>query len=142
MENIADEMEYLYKAKRITYFSFTDDNFIGGSKHGNERAYMFVDELKKRNIPIRFNMEIRVTDATRDLLSALKSVGLYHVNMGIESGSQSMLDRWKKGIYVQDSINAIQIVEAVGLRYNINYILVDAYTTFAVSYTHLTLPTT
>lgn len=130
VENIADEMEYLYKAKRITYFSFTDDNFIGGSKHGNERAYMFVDELKKRNIPIRFNMEIRVTDATRDLLSALKSVGLYHVNMGIESGSQSMLDRWKKGIYVQDSINAIQIVEAVGLRYNINYILVDAYTTF------------
>ena len=130
VENIVDEMEYLYKSKSIAYFSFTDDNFIGGSKHGNERAYMFANELKKRNIPIHFNMEIRVTDVSRDLLSILKSVGLYHVNMGIESGSQSMLDRWKKGIHVQDSLNAIQIVEALGLSYNINYILVDAYSTF------------
>lgn len=110
---------------------FTDDNFVGESKNGFLRAKEFARALAQRDLDIRFNMEMRVTDVTRELLSDLKRVGLNTINLGVESGSQSMLDRWKKGITVDDSIRAIRTAESVGVNFNVNYILLDAYTTIS-----------
>lgn len=140
INNVINEIEYLCNSRQISHFIFTDDNFIGSSKAGILRAKDFVQALNERHLPIQFSMEMRVTDVSRDLLTDLLGVGLKTINLGVESGSQSMLDRWKKGIKVEDSIRAIQIAESLGVQYNINFILVDAYTTMTElmeSYTFL-----
>jgi len=88
-----------------------------------------IDALKEKRLQIKFAMEARVSDMTPDLLIPLMEAGLHHVNLGVESGNQRMLNTWKKGITVSQSEKAINVVQSLGLSYNVNFILYDMYST-------------
>ncbi len=132
--DVVNEIEYLYRLFEISSFSFSDDNFLGGINLGKKRAIEFEKSVSKLSFKISFHMEARVTDVISEIMLPLKLAGLTGVNLGVESGSQATLDRWRKGITVEQSKRAISYVMSLGLMFNVNFILYDMYTTIEELY--------
>jgi anaerobic magnesium-protoporphyrin IX monomethyl ester cyclase len=68
------------------------------------------------NISFRFPNGVREDFLDGDILTALKSVGCYHLDFGIESGSQKVLDIMKKGKRVGDIANKVRLCHKKGFK--------------------------
>ncbi|MGD9559058.1 MAG: radical SAM protein [Oscillospiraceae bacterium] len=56
-------------------------------------------------------------------LARLRAAGLDVVHLGLESGSDAVLQRMKKGVSAAEILAALQALEAAGIHYHISYIL-------------------
>jgi radical SAM superfamily enzyme YgiQ (UPF0313 family) len=80
-----------------------------------KRTTEFCEKLITQNINIQWACETRVDNMTEDLIELMSTAGCRAVYLGIESGSQRILDFLNKNITVK------QIEEAINLckKYNI-----------------------
>lgn len=62
------------------------------------RVSMFSYLIKKYNLSVKWSCESRVDVVTDDLLKIMSDAGCISIQYGIESGSQEVLDKIKKGI--------------------------------------------
>lgn len=129
-KDIADEIEFVIQKYGRRIFAFSDDNFIFNEKEGVERAYELADEILKRNLKIRYTFECRSDSVDLNLFNKLKKSGLYKVFVGIESGSQSFLDRLNKGITVHQNANAIECLKKIGVICEPGIILFDPLSSY------------
>lgn len=105
-EYVIGHMQYLIEKYKINHFYFYDDDSFVRKEH-------FVDiarEIKKRSIKVGIGVRgIRADELLRlsdDELKLLEDVGTSNLHIGVESGSQRMLDLMNKGIRVEQSIEA------------------------------------
>lgn len=94
--NVADEIEFLVKKMRVKEIHIWDDNFPTVKK----RVFEIRDEIAKRNLKVKFAFPngIRADFLNEEIMKALKDMGTYSIAIGVESGSQEVLDRAHKGI--------------------------------------------
>ena len=59
---------------------------------------------------------VRLNTLDRELLQAMKRSGCYSVSVGIESGSQRILDTMKKGITLQEIRSKVGLIREAGLK--------------------------
>jgi len=128
-EAVIDEIAYLYHSYNINYIYICDDNFIGYGKGIKNRIKDFVKGIKEKNLKVTIHYECRVDAIDLELLKLLKEGGFKDILLGLESGVQSMLDRWKKKITVEQNKQAIRLVSEVGLNLKPGFILLDDKTT-------------
>lgn len=128
-KNIVDEMEHVIETTSVKQFRFIDDDFIGPGAKSRARVIQFVDELKSRNLGATFAMMCRADEAQEDLLRMLKDVGLAEVFVGVESGSQTQLDRYNKQVTVEQNRQAIETVRRCGLNLRCGFIAFDPHVT-------------
>lgn len=127
---LVDEIENLVNNFGVSYLYFCDDNFCGYGEVGKKHIMDFVHQMKERNLSVRFHAEIRAdTKLTKDDFKLLKEVGLDEALIGIESGSQTCLNRWKKGAKVEHNQMMINLLRECKIDIAPAYILVDPYTT-------------
>jgi anaerobic magnesium-protoporphyrin IX monomethyl ester cyclase len=129
-ENVVDEIEYLVKRYNISEISFVDDNFIGPGKIGQKRASGIAEEILNRKLNITFTLYCRVNDINEFLFKLLKKAGLVRVFVGIESGVQTVLNRFNKGVTVEQNSEAINLLRRLGIAWDAGFILYDPSTTF------------
>jgi len=118
-KNVVDELEFLNKTYNAKYFAFLDDAFTVSKR----RTVEICEEIKKRNLKIKWACETRVDMVTRELLQTMKDAGCADIWFGIESGSQYVLDAMKKGISIAQTIRAFRWAKEVGIKPNPNVIL-------------------
>ena len=123
--NVVDEIEEYYNRFGKRVFSFIDDDFVDHSKSSINWIDEFCNEIKKRDLKIKFNMVFRANDCTLEILQPLIDVGLYEVGIGVESFSENVLKRMNKNISLQDITNAVKIVREAGLKLIIGYIMFE-----------------
>jgi radical SAM superfamily enzyme YgiQ (UPF0313 family) len=99
----------VYKYKRRV-FTIVDDNFPSNI----ERMKRICDEIAKLNV--NFNVFCRANYATVEVLSYLKKSGCWQVNIGIESGSQRILNFLNKASTVEMNKEAIRNCKKVGIK--------------------------
>lgn len=129
MDKVILEMEKLYLDYRTDYFYFIDDTFIGGSKQDYQRIEYFAKELiQRRNLRFQFSIECRANEVNSDLLKLLREAGLHSVFLGLESGYQPTLDLLHKGVKVEQNLRAVEILNELGIRYNIGFIMFHPFT--------------
>jgi anaerobic magnesium-protoporphyrin IX monomethyl ester cyclase len=126
--DIVDEMQYLHEAFGVQFIYINDDNFLGYGQASRERVRVMAEELLRRKLGIQFASECRVDELDLDLLRLLKEAGLRQVLLGIESGSDSVLKRWRKGATVEQNRKAIETVNKAGIALEPGFILFDAHT--------------
>lgn len=126
---VVDEMERLRKEYRVRYFYFIDDTFIGRTVADRQRVEEFARELRERQMNVQFSIECRANEVDPELMKLLKKVGLYTVFLGLESGYQPTLDRFRKGMKVEQNLRAIQILTDLQIRYSIGFIMFHPHTT-------------
>jgi len=102
---VIDEIRWLRENYDLDSFYIADDTFC----LRKERAYEFIDALKK--IPHKFiwAMETTVRSADDQMIKALKKARCLQIDYGVESGSQTALNRMKKGITIDQIEKAFRL---------------------------------
>jgi len=103
--------DIVYKYKRKT-FTIVDDNFPSDK----ERLKKIGDEIAK--LDIRFNAFSRANYCDIKTLSYMKKCGCWQVDIGVESGSQRILNFLNKGTTVKINAEAIKNCRKVGIFSN------------------------
>jgi radical SAM superfamily enzyme YgiQ (UPF0313 family) len=124
-QNVVDEIAQLQKEFGVTKFFFHDANFIGPGRAGKDRAWRLADEIISRGLQINFSIQCRADDVEEELFSHLKEAGLRRVFIGIESGVQEALDRFKKGVTIAQNLEALEILKRLGLNMAVGFIMFD-----------------
>lgn len=109
---VVDEIEHLIKTYDARTIAFMEDNFALDKKH----VIKICEEIIKRKIKIRWSCETRVNNVTRDLLARMKEAGLWNIFLGVESGSQNILDLLKKDITIEEIKTAFAWCKELGIE--------------------------
>lgn len=126
--SLYEEVEYLVKEFGIEYLYFCDVNFIGYGQAARERLEVFSKKIIENKLKINFHAEIRVDSLKPDLLELLQRAGMRDVLLGIESGSQRLLNSWKKGVRVEQNKKGIKRIKEQGFLLEPAMIMVSPLT--------------
>ena len=130
-KNIANEIEILVNEHGVRSIFFADDEFITESKQRKRIIEELIEQIRKRKLDFSFSIQYRAdTGAHEPLLRALNEVGLRTVFIGVESGVESVLERFEKGISKADIDKALQVVRDLDLNLIPGYMLYNPDTTF------------
>ncbi|SNR87405.1 Radical SAM superfamily enzyme YgiQ, UPF0313 family [Anaerovirgula multivorans] len=122
-ENIVQEIDQVIAKTGMRSFYFTDPNFFGPGKQGQERAIKLASLLKSRNI--QFGIEARVNDIHDESIKALVDAGLKHILIGLESGKEESLKRLNKMTTVEQNEKALKILRKYGIKPNVGFIMFE-----------------
>jgi len=91
--------------------SIADDNFLANKKQANE----LFDEIIKEKLDMKFIITAaRVSSADEKLYKKMKKAGVTHIQFGVESGNQDVLDFYNKKIDLEKIKHAINLSNKTG----------------------------
>jgi len=130
-KNIADEIELLVTQYGVRSIFFVDDEFITESRQRRKVIDELIAEIRARELQFSFSIQYRAdTGSDEGLLQALKDIGLSTVFIGVESGVDSVLKRFDKGIKKNNLTTALRIVRDLDFNLIAGYMLYNPGTTF------------
>jgi len=109
---VANEMKLLKEAFGAHHIWFGDDIF-GLSQ---EWLRQFAGEVAKRDAAVPFKIQSRANLMTESAVASLKSAGCVEVWIGVESGSQTVLDAMDKGLDLRSVHAARARLKSRGIR--------------------------
>jgi len=113
VEFMLDEIRYLYDKHGIREFHIVDDNFTFDKE--------FAKELLRGLIALKLDISwatpngVRVDSLDDELLDLMKESGLYLVSLGIESGSDRVLELMKKRTNVARIRKGVELIRSHGI---------------------------
>lgn len=128
-KNIINEIEYLIRTYGVKEILFVDDVFVGPSEKNRRRIFQLADEIEKRRLKVMISISERVDNIEENLFRRLREVGLRQILLGIESGSQEILDYFNKGIRLQQIRNAVEILQRLDIDVTVAFINFTPITT-------------
>jgi anaerobic magnesium-protoporphyrin IX monomethyl ester cyclase len=116
-----DEIESLVRDHGVGFFILADEE---PTIHRKKFVAM-CEELERRNLPVKWGINTRVTDILRDedLLPLYRRAGLVHVSLGTEAAAQLKLDRFNKEIKLDQSKRAIELLRQNGIVVEAQFIV-------------------
>jgi len=110
---ILEEMDFLNKEFGFSSFRWFDDEVNVDPKRLVELARL----LSKRDYVHRGLVRSDLLLSHPDTISALRDIGFTEVCSGVESGSNDILKRIKKGTSYEVNLEAAQMIKAAKIRY-------------------------
>lgn len=113
--HVMDELRELREVYHLDAFMLEDDTFIAH----NHWALEFAHELQASRLDFQWGCNVRADLVVKGphLMEEMARAGLVQVNMGIESGTQRILDEiYDKQITVEEVREAVAICRSLGLR--------------------------
>ena len=92
-QRVYEDVKYVQKTYGVKAIYFREDHFTMNKK----RVIDFCDLILKDNNPIKWLCETRVDSLDYEQLKLMKRAGCEAFYIGVESGSQRLLDFFKKG---------------------------------------------
>jgi anaerobic magnesium-protoporphyrin IX monomethyl ester cyclase len=111
-ENVVTEMAALNRDIAPAHLWFTDD-ILGLDPDWIDR---FAAEIERRDARVPFTMQSRVNLVTPRVAEGLAKAGATEVWLGVESGSQRILDAMDKGTRVEAARTATRLLRQQGIR--------------------------
>ena len=93
------------------FFTLWDDLFTVGRK----RTAAICNLLIERQADVRWLCLVRANTIDEELLDLMKRAGCVQVQMGVESGSDRILEKMRKGVTVEQILRATDMVRRVGI---------------------------
>ena len=108
-KSVVGEMKQLHDEHGVKLFLFQDEFFVSGKG----RVVEFCEELSRSGLKIKWKAFGRVNLTDEETMRAMAATGCCEIRYGIESGSDRVLKRTKKGF---TSAEAVEVVsKAVGI---------------------------
>ena len=112
IENVVGEIEEVLEGKHPRRFLFYDETFTLDKKRVLGICDLMIEKgLDKK---IKWSVTTRVDAVDRDILVKMKQAGCDHIEFGVESGNEEMLQRIKKGITKAQAERAISLAKEMG----------------------------
>lgn len=113
IERVVAEIKAVKAAYGTTQFSFKDDSFTVNKG----RVAAFCDAFLREGLRIGWECNTRVDLVTEDLLVRMKNAGCNSIKVGIESGSEAVLERMNKRITLDQARRAAALFRKVGIHW-------------------------
>lgn len=112
-ESFVGEIETLAREYGVDVFLLSDEL----PTKDRERWEKILDLLIEKDLGVYLMMETRVTDVIRDsdIIDKYRKAGIVHVYVGVEATNQETLDRFKKQIEVEQSKQALDLLNDAGI---------------------------
>jgi radical SAM superfamily enzyme YgiQ (UPF0313 family) len=109
---VAEEMRQLKITAGVQHIWFGDDVFALNAAW----VQQFAAEVRARNASVPFKIQSRADLMSEDTVRALRTAGCAEIWMGVESGSQEVLDAMDKGLKIQTVVAARERLQRAGIR--------------------------
>jgi anaerobic magnesium-protoporphyrin IX monomethyl ester cyclase len=124
LDLIFEEIEWLINEHGATDIYIVDELFFVRKT----RFFQFLDEIEKRNLKFTWFGQCRagyINDNYLDqkTLKRMKKLGCVAMLLGIESGSQKMLNYLKKGMLIDQAIHAVAELGKAGISAKPSFII-------------------
>jgi radical SAM superfamily enzyme YgiQ (UPF0313 family) len=110
--DVADEMRQLKSVAGAEHLWFSDDVFALNHQWTQD----FAREVTARHAALPFKIQSRANLMTTQVVGWLKAAGCAEVWMGVESGSQKILDAMDKGLAISQIEEARDRLKQAGIR--------------------------
>ncbi|MFC1821964.1 B12-binding domain-containing radical SAM protein [Thermodesulfobacteriota bacterium] len=110
-EVLREELRTIQRLGFVKHVRFTDDNFTAD----NNRLRSILKMMIAEGFDFSWSSFARASALTPELVKMMKISGCDFINMGIESGSQAMLDRMDKRLKREQAIEAIKMLNEQGI---------------------------
>ena len=117
-ENVLEEIAAIY-SRGIKSLDIADANFT----FDRARALRIFELIKKERFKISFRIKSRADSIDDELVKKAKEAGAYLISLGMESGSQGVLDRMAKDTTVEKNAAACETVMKAGVKLNTGWIV-------------------
>jgi anaerobic magnesium-protoporphyrin IX monomethyl ester cyclase len=111
-ENVLEEIKTVYGEYGIRNIEFMDDTFTLDQK----RAEKICDGIIEQGWDISWGASSRVDTLSKELAEKMKKAGCWIIFLGIESGSQKILDTIGKRITLEQAKKAVEILKDAGIQ--------------------------
>ncbi len=111
-ENIADEIEHCLEKHKPGEIFFDDDTFT----IGKSRVKKICDEMIKREFNIIWSCMGRVDTVDKEILELMAEAGCRRIKFGVETGSEKLMQKIKKGIKLKDVPPVFKYAKEAGLK--------------------------
>lgn len=110
---VFSEIEKLYRQRGVRFFTIFDDTFTLQRK----RCLELCGYIKDAKIKINWFAHARADNLDREYLSQLKSAGCFALQIGIESGSQALLDKMNKSARIDKFLTVRKLLKENGILF-------------------------
>lgn len=108
---VADEMQWCQE-HGIKEIFFYDDTFSVSMK----RVMAICEEVKRRNIKIKWDVRTRVNVVNEDLIKAMKEAGCERIHFGVETGNARVVKELQKGTSIEQVEKAFDMCKRHGIK--------------------------
>jgi radical SAM superfamily enzyme YgiQ (UPF0313 family) len=102
-ESIIEEMRFLHEQAGANLFLFQDEFFVSSKA----RVMAFCEALEKSGLQVMWKAFGRINLTDRETMEAMERTGCVELRYGIESGSNRILQRTKKGFTAEDAVRVV-----------------------------------
>ena len=113
ISNVISELEYLQTNYNASIIHFADDTFTLNKHRAKEICRQIID----RRLEIEWVCDTRADCLDRELVALMKSAGCVRIKIGVESGSDRILKRMKKGETKEKIRQAVSLIKGEGLPF-------------------------
>jgi anaerobic magnesium-protoporphyrin IX monomethyl ester cyclase len=121
-DRVAGEVAFLHQQYAISDLAFQDETFFTNAS----RVDAIAEQFLKRQLPITWTATLRADQACRlgdELFAKTVRSGLRRVMVGVESGSQEMLDRLQKDMKIEQVRATAEMCTRHGVGAIFNFIV-------------------
>lgn len=118
MKRFCDEIEEMQNYGFKSFF-FSDDTFA----FSMIRLKQFEEEIKKRNLKIKWTSNIRIKDITEEKIKLMKELGAYRVFVGIETINSKTSNIIGKELTENEIEKKINILKRNNMQFHASFIL-------------------
>jgi radical SAM superfamily enzyme YgiQ (UPF0313 family) len=111
-ESILSELRILKKIYNVRTVSFFDEIFT----FDRNRVVELCERILKEDIKLRWYCNTRVDKVDFELLRLMRRAGCRGISFGVESGSNEILKRAKKGATVEEAEEAVKNAKKAGIK--------------------------
>ncbi len=111
-QGVVDEMAECQERFGVHEFEIFDPSFT----MDRQRTMDICDGIIRRGLDLDFAVRVRVDQVDPELLARMHQAGCRRMLYGMETGSQELLDRMKKGITLDQSLQAIRWTQDAGIK--------------------------
>ena len=119
VKSVVDEIEYCVKELGVKFISFADDTLTIVPK----RLIEICDEIIARKIKVHWFGLSRADKLNEEIIKKMKSAGCVMMSIGVESGSQEILDSMKKGTTLEQCRESIRLLKKHGFVTRASFIM-------------------
>lgn len=120
-KNFVDELQMLNREYGVNVVMLADEI----PTQDKDRWRHILDMLIERQLGVKLLMETRVDNIIRDedILDKYRLAGVEHIYVGVEAGSQALLNLFKKGTKVEQSKRAIDLINQADIVSETSFVL-------------------
>ena len=122
-KSIVDQIAYLHKEFGIQELFLQDDTFNANWAWAKEIFERIIARGLHKSMVFRIDCRANEKMLTEEFLRLASKAGVWNIFLGIESGSQKMLDRMQKHITVEEYRRALKLIPQYGMKVQASFII-------------------